>query len=226
MRRFGVGIAVVVAAVFAAGAQGALLVTEFVADPRGTDADKEWIEIYNSGTVAIDLTGYKVGDEETKGGDEGMFSFPAGTTMAPGQVFVIALKASGTSSFFSTYNKLPDFEIIETDGTVPNMVKYATWGTGTIALANTGDHALIVGPDDTIVDGTNHGTANMFFQGATLGAYQSYERYPANVDTDLAADWRVNDEATHNPGVVYIPEPSALAGLGLLAALFARRRGA
>ncbi len=216
--------AAAVVAAFTISAQGKLLVTEFIADPRGTDADREWIEIFNQSPLSISLDGYKVGDEETKGGDEGMFSFPTGITMPAGQVYVIALKATGFAASYP--GLLPNFEVIDTDPTVPNMVKYSTWGTGTIAIANTGDHALIVDPFDNIVDGSNHGTATFFFTGATLGAYESYERV-GPVDTDTAADWVVRAEANHTPGftVVPIPEPSALA-LGLLAAavFVARRR--
>ena len=222
-------VAAAVVAAFTISAQAApssgLLVTEFIADPSGTDADREWIEIFNSGSSTISLDGYKVGDEETKGMDEGMFSFPSGTTMASGKVYVIALKATGFNALYP--GLWPDFEVIDTDPAVPNMTAYPTWASGTIAIANTGDHALIVGPDDTIVDGSNHGSATFFFTGAPLlGAYESYERI-GPVDTDTAADWVVRIEANHTPGVttVPVPEPSAMA-LGLLAAALyvARRR--
>ncbi len=45
-----------------------LLVSEVLYDAVGTEPDKEWIEIYNAGASAIDLSNYKVGDEETPGG--------------------------------------------------------------------------------------------------------------------------------------------------------------
>ena len=170
----------------------------------------------------MSLDGYKVGDEETKGGNEGMYSFPTGTMMAAGQVYVIALKATGFAALYP--GQLPDFEITDTDPTVPEMAQYLPWATGVIALANTGDHALIVGPDDTIVDGANYGGVTMFFTGALLGSNESYERVPANVDTDTADDWVVRPSGFATPGFVTIPEPSALA-LGLLAAaLFVTRR--
>jgi hypothetical protein len=217
-------VAAAVVAAFTISAQGKLLVTEFIADPTGTDADREWIEIFNQSDLSLSLDGYKVGDEETKGGDEGMFSFPTGTTIAAGQVYVIALKSSGFAALYG--GQKPNFEVIETDMAVPNMIKYTTWASGTIALANTGDHALIVGPDDTIVDGANYGGVTMFFTGApALGSNESYERV-GPVDTDTAADWVVRLSGAATPGftVVPIPEPSAMA-LGLLAAsLFVARR--
>ncbi|HOX59928.1 MAG TPA: lamin tail domain-containing protein [Candidatus Paceibacterota bacterium] len=212
-----------VVAAFAVSAQGKLLVTEFMANPSGTDADREWIEIFNLSESALSLDGYKVGDEETKPGDEGMYSFPAGTTIAPFQTYVIAVKATG---FYALYGKNPDFETsLDTDSAVPNMTQYTAWGTGLIALNNTGDHALIVDPFDNIVDGANHGDVTKFFTGApTLADNQSYERI-SPVDTDTAADWVVRTTGNATPGFTSIPEPSALA-LGLLAAslLVIRRR--
>ena len=223
--------AAAVVAAFTISAQGQLLVTEFMANPVGSDADGEWIEIFNSGPFAIDLTGYKVGDEEAvpaeadppgTPGTEGMYSFPSGTMMAAGQVYVIALKATGFAALYG--GQLPDFEITDTDPTVPEMTQYATWATGVIALANTGDHALIVDPFDTIVDGANYGGVTKFFTGgATLLSGESYERISADVDTDTANDWVVRPAGFSTPGVA-VPEPSALA-LGLLAAsLLAIRR--
>ena len=226
-RLVGSVVAAAVVAAFTISAQGQLLVTEFMANPVGSDADGEWIEIFNSGPSMLDLTGYKVGDEETSlldgGGTEGMYSFPSGTMMAAGQVYVIALKATGFAALYG--GQLPDFEITDTDPTVPEMAQYLTWATGNIAIANSGDHALILDPFDSIVDGANHGSVTMFYTGAaTLGEGESYERVPANVDTDTVDDWVVRLAGFSTPGFVTIPEPGALA-LGLLAAsLFVTRR--
>ena len=196
--------------------RGAILVTEFMPNPSGTDADREWIEIYNSGDAAVDLSDYKVGDEEAvptdAPGGEGMFEFPEGTVMQPGEVFVIAVNATG---FQSLYGFKPDFETnAETDATVPNLIRDESWATGSIALANTGDHALIVNGDDEIVDGANFGDATKFFDGPALAANESMERVPANVDTDSGDDWVVRASGEATPGAVTVPEP---AGLGLVA---------
>lgn len=193
-------------------------------NPTGTDTEREWFEIFNQTPLTIDLTGYKVGDEETQGSTEGMYSFPSGTMMPSGEVYVIALKATGFEAF---YGFKPDFELTSSDPLVPDLTQYLTWGSGILALGNSGDHALIVSPADTIVDGVNHGDATLFFTGVLLGDNQSYERI-VQPDTDTAADWTVRDSGSATPGfttLTVIPEPSALA-LGLLAAslLVIRRR--
>lgn len=55
-----------------------LVISEVLYRPAGAEPDAEWIEIYNPSSVPISLSGYKIGDEETKGGGEGMWNFPLG----------------------------------------------------------------------------------------------------------------------------------------------------
>ena len=90
-----------------------------------------------------------------------------------------------------------------------------------LGIANGGDDVGILTPESTataftFVDGSNHGTVMTFFPDAvTLGANQSYERVPADTDTDSASDWVLRTSGNATPGAVTVPEP---AGLGLLAA--------
>ncbi|MDB5187752.1 MAG: endonuclease [Candidatus Kaiserbacteria bacterium] len=36
-----------------------LIITEIMYDPRGSDSDREWIEVYNDGTLSVDLSALK-----------------------------------------------------------------------------------------------------------------------------------------------------------------------
>jgi hypothetical protein len=222
--------AVAVGGVGATQSRGAVLVTEFMPNPAGTDTEREWMEIYNSGPDAVDLTNWKVGDEEAvpnpTAGGEGMFTFPAGTTMQPGDVLVIAVQAGG---FEDLYGFKPDFEFnTDTDPAVPQMTKYTSWGTGSFSLGNDLDHALVVDPTDTIVSLMATGTRGF----DVLGTNETWERVPAdapNPDHNFASGTfvrRLTGEAT--PGVVTVPEPAslALAGMAGLALVVRRRRGA
>ena len=125
---------------------GVLLVSEVYYDALGTEPDEEWIELYNAGAATIDLTGFKVGDEETQGSStEGMIAFPIGASIAPGQVIVIANKAT---AFFALYGFDPDYELVESSGSVPNLTKYSSWATGAVELSNSGDEVLILDAAD------------------------------------------------------------------------------
>jgi glycerophosphoryl diester phosphodiesterase len=204
-----------------------LVVSEVLYDPTGTEPDEEWIEIYNLGSLAIDLTHYKVGDEETSGGGEGMLQFPSGALIAPGQVIVIANKATG---FFGIYGFNPDYEMVSSDASIPDLTKYLAWASGSVSLANAGDDVLILDASDSLVDALSWGNSTFAFNPPASGvpAGHSLERQFADMDTDTASDW-VN-QATPHPGQVAlkpIPEPGThilliMGVVGLIA--YARRR--
>ena len=44
---------------------GTIAVSEFLSNPDGQDSGREFIEIYNYGSAAVDLTGYTVTDEDS-----------------------------------------------------------------------------------------------------------------------------------------------------------------
>lgn len=120
-----------------------LLISEFLYDGQSpvTEGD-EFVEICNPNAVSVDLTGYKVGDEETAGGGEGMYYLPDGQLLPPAECLVIAKDAVEYQARFS---RPPDFELAQLD-------KYTGWGRGSWSLANTGDELLLLGPADTILD--------------------------------------------------------------------------
>jgi len=126
-----------------------LLISEVFYDTGSGSSSEEWIEIYNPTRDEIDLSGYLLGDEETKGGGEGMYRFPDGAKIRTNEKIIIALKASG---FCSLYNKFPDYEFVETEDSVPNMKKEKSWATGVINLANSGDEVLLISGESSYVD--------------------------------------------------------------------------
>ncbi len=69
-----------------------LLISEVYPNPPGSsqEPEEEWVELYNPGTQARDLTLYLLGDAAQAGEHEGMYSFPAGAQLPPQGVIVIA----------------------------------------------------------------------------------------------------------------------------------------
>lgn len=141
----------------------------------------EWIELYNPTATTISLQGYGLGDAETRTSYEPMFAFPVGTTIAPGGTLVVAVNAT----------EVPEaaLEFYESTPEVPNMVVYPGWGTPAypLGLRNAGDHVLLLGPGERVVDVVVWGDAT--YPGVvphpgvlTIGA--SLERFPAGQDTD------------------------------------------
>lgn len=185
---------------------GRLLITEVLFNPDGAEPDEEWVEVYNVGDLELDLSNYKIGDEEIKGGSEGMYRFPPDTSLTGKGILVIANHAL---VFANKYGVNPDFEYNQTDPGVPSMVKYALWSGGTMFLNNDGDEVLVLNDNDELADAVSWGSSNFAFIPAVPKAADgvSIERYPADVDSDNANDWR--NQSNPAPGVVDYALPTA-----------------
>lgn len=220
--------------ILVAPSHAALLISEVVFNEVGSDTTGEWIEIFNTGPAAIDLTSYKIGDEEALNGTtatETMFQFPSGASIAPGQVQIVAVSAA---TFFTNYGFLPTYETAGSNPSVPDLTNYLAWDPdgGQISMSNTNDQALILGPSDTVIDAVNWGNNTFLNPGLAqpVADGQSYQRINPYVDTDTAADWALVEGATavarSTPGTVPVPEASTVALLiaGALTAFGTRRR--
>ncbi len=138
-------------------AENILLISELY--PWATTGETEWIEIGNpiSNEINLYAGNFKVGDEETKGGSEVMYSFPPGATIPAGGVAVIA---RDSTSFESAYGFKSDFEFEAHDALVPDMIQYSSWGLGSfLSLANTGDEGILLDGSDNIVDVCTYGSS-------------------------------------------------------------------
>jgi len=148
------------------------------------------VEIYNPGTLVVDLSAYKLGDEETYGSDEGMLQFPVGSLLNPGEVVIVANKGV---TFRDLYGFSPDFEMNDTDPTIPAMSRYYAWSTGKVELINAGDELLLLDGNDDLVDALSWGNSNweQAFDPPPpfTGDGESLERSLAYEDSDCAADW-------------------------------------
>jgi hypothetical protein len=181
---------------------GILLISEVYNNPAGLDVVEEWIELYNAGGTSLDLSDYKIGDEETMAGGEGMYEFPQGASIAPGQVLILANQAD---DFIVRYGFQPDYELVETDPDVPNMIPYTAWASGAVNLGNISDETLVLDAGNQVIDALSWGESSWAFNPPVPAPARgsSMERRPANLDTDTAADWF--EQNTPVPGVVYLP---------------------
>ncbi len=179
------------------------LVSEIMMNPAGLDEGREWIELYNPSPSDIDLSGYKIGDAAvpTSTLGDGMVAFPQGYVLHAGQVIVIAQNAA---QFKIDNGLLPTFELADYDSTIPELLTYSTWATGTLSLANAGDEVVLLGPTDQIVDGVACGLGNLAgstpYTGTMLGGH-TLQRWPYDWDTDNGTnDWR--DQSIPSVGLV------------------------
>ncbi|MCO5191920.1 MAG: lamin tail domain-containing protein [Anaerolineae bacterium] len=166
-----------------------LLITEVYYNTPGDDEVEEWIELANFSDAPIALENYKLGDEETTGGQEGMQRFPRESTIGPDEVIVVARTAGGFEAFFG---RKPTFEMFDSDPLVPNMRNFPLLADGETVLNNSGDEIILLDPTNAIVDALSYGDSTTFMLPpiASAGRGESIERVPADCDTDDAADWQ------------------------------------
>ncbi|MCW5862146.1 MAG: lamin tail domain-containing protein [Anaerolineae bacterium] len=170
-----------------AGYQGAadhLLISEIVYDPPGPD-EAEFVELVNPTGAPIDLTGYALGDAVSALDFEDMRHFPAGAAVPAGGVVVVALSAS---AFRAEYDVAPQFEIVDSDPTVPDMLDDPAWGdpAALFQLGNAGDEVVVIRWDGlvdvvTYGDGYHSGVVGC---GLLVAPARTLERRPYWRDTD------------------------------------------
>src|SRR5262245_26007001 len=63
-------------------AAGEVVISEIMYDPGGPVDNGEWIELYNTGSTAIDISGWQVGNSPS---NQFATAFPTGTVLQPFQ---------------------------------------------------------------------------------------------------------------------------------------------
>ena len=162
-------LAVLMLLTITATAQDKLLLSEIVVTPTAG----EMVEIYNPGSASVDLTNYYVTDATNSGsslyyynivlqnGTSGGASpsdfharFPSGATIAAGAYQTIAL--NGAVNFNAEFGIAPTYELLNTDGVVPDMLEAETGSIGTDGgLSNNGEVLILYywdGDSDIVID--------------------------------------------------------------------------
>lgn len=118
-----------------------ILLTEVTLSPNNA----EFIEIANTTNAAVDLSNYYLADNMeypetpagtyTPGNGDFIVKFPSGTMINAGQVIVVGMRGI---HFDSVFTKFPDFEIVNTDPNVVDMVALKVDANPTLTNAGEG----------------------------------------------------------------------------------------
>jgi hypothetical protein len=169
-----------------------ILISEVYYNPPGPD-DKEFVELVNPTSLPIDMSNYSLGDAVTREDFEDVRLFPTGTVLLPQQTIVVATSAT---AFFTEFNAYPDFEILETETAVANLIDDPTWGDPAtfFQLGDAGDEIILRDENGGVVDVVVYGVGQypgslpcpaVMIIGAVL------ERFPYWQDTnECLADFR------------------------------------
>ncbi len=180
-----------------------VLISEVFYDPPGSTEDDEFIELANPTIRPIRLDNFSLGDASKPEDFEDMRRFPINTILQPNSAVVIASTAAGFKDRFG-FN--PDFEIVESDPLVPNLIDDPAWGdpAAILRLGNSGDEVYLLDPTGLIVDAIAYGTGKVSGLPScpvVLSSGRTLERYPYWRDTDdCPADFR--DWPFPNPGAL------------------------
>ncbi|MEM8485273.1 MAG: lamin tail domain-containing protein [Bacteroidota bacterium] len=150
-----------------------LMFSEIFYDTPGTDADEEWVELYNNGTGAVDLAGWSLVDNN---GDGFTYTFPESHVMQAGTYFTVANDAN---AFVALYGYGADLY----DNIPP--------------LNNSGDALLLRNPADEVMDevawegGASKGVPALWNSDLEPNARrgESLVRASFALDTDSFEDW-------------------------------------
>jgi len=156
------------------------MITEIFFDPISDDDRDEWLELHNPGAVSIDLGGWRFVDGIG-------FTFPAGTTIAPGGWLVVAKEAARTRANH------------------PGLAAASVVGDYTGVLSNGGERLTLMRPEsqgtqtiDVVVDSVTYRAGGRWSRWAAGGG-SSLEVVDGRADRDLASSWADSDESTKAP---------------------------
>ncbi len=180
-----------------------LVISEVYYDPPGPIEDYEFIEIANPTDFPVILDNMTIGDASKPEDFEDVRRFPADTVLLPKQALIIATTAVGFEEHFGF---LPDFEILDSDQSVQDLIDDPYWGEphALLQLGNKGDELFLRDPDYLIIDALAYGSGAILNQEScplVSASGRSLERHPYWRDTDSCPD-DFRDWPFPNPGVV------------------------
>jgi glycerophosphoryl diester phosphodiesterase len=185
------------------GATNHVVISEVLYNPPGAVDDAEYIELANPTGQTIDISGYLLGDAVGRDDFEDVRRFPPGTLMPARTTLVIAVRAD---AFSAEYNVIPDFEILDSDSNVPDLIDDLDWGDPAtyLQLGNNGDEIILRSDGGTIVDAIAYGTGHIdgvISCDLVTIAGRGLARVPYWRDTDdCSADFQLDSAPT--PGIL------------------------
>lgn len=117
-----------------------VLISEFTYDAKKPFKSDDWVELCNYGDGAVDISGWKLGDDKYEDGGT-VYTVPEGTTLAPGECVVLYSDAAFTSIYPDVTNILgptgigfskSDDAVVLMDktGKVQHKIEYSTISDG------------------------------------------------------------------------------------------------
>ncbi len=190
-----------------------LVITEVMSSSSHTNtlANGDWFELYNSGASAVDLTGYSWDDNTVTPGSADF----NGLTIGAGQAIIICQETVGAEQSWKDLWGLSGITVLNLGNT-----EFQNFGSG-------GDEVHLYNPSSVQIASASFGvaTSGYSFEWDSAGNSLGLSALGENGAFQATADAGGGPDIA-SPGVVgVIPEPRALALLGLSGLVFIARRG-
>lgn len=165
--------------------QSQIVINELMYSPITRDNNDQYIELYNSGGNAVDLTGW------TLGGGIG-FTIPTGTTLAPNSYIVIANNAASL---------IPRYPNLNANNTLGNFSGNLSGRSERVTLAmpdsilTTNENGIVsTVAINIVVDEVTYGSGGRWAEWADGGG-SSLELIDARADRRQPSNWAASDES-------------------------------
>ncbi|MCP5045951.1 MAG: MBL fold metallo-hydrolase [bacterium] len=155
------------------GSNELVVISEVYYDTTGTDADEEWIELYNNGSATVNIGGWTITDNNGTGST---YTIPAGKTIAAGSYFTIAADSTGFTNLYSYAANVY--------GNIPSL---GNSGDALILKDGSGNEKDAVAWEGGGSGGTPTGWGSTTAPSASTGS--SIVRSSVTTDSDTYSDW-------------------------------------
>jgi hypothetical protein len=226
MRNFNVRVLAMLAIVGMGAAQSgaAVIISEIMFEAAGSDDNREWVELYNTGNSPVDISGWRLHDEDA--GSQPGSPIPSGTILAAKQAIVLI---ENEAAFLADWGAGINYIVYPGMGTSLNMAN---------APAAPGDEVLMLkNASDVVVDVVDYDNESPWpaVTNATATSIYVLPGFLSANANDLGGSWGRSTPGVHgavlangrtdagSPGIV-IPEPASALLLGLVAGAAIRRR--
>lgn len=188
----------------ASSSESELKITEIYYDTLVAYEPDEYVRICNLAASSITLDGLYITDFEANS------TFPTGYSIAGNECVIIAREGN---AFAQQAGELPNFEMIDTNASIPDMLVTGNIDTG--HFANSGDEILLINPNGNVIDAFIYGDSAYTGEGwvgspVSLVDEQQFQKYYTNnellvrnrkrnelvegqyLDTNSSSDWDNN----------------------------------
>ena len=222
---FGLLSAVFALLILSSASHAGVIITEIMYNADGSDGGREWVEIYNNGASAVDISGWDVVDEDTV---IGAGPIPAATSLAAGEVLVLI---EDQTVFEGDWGTGINFLVLPGMGTDLNLANSPGAGNEVLMLRDSSD--LVIDTVDYDDEGDwpeDTGESVYLLPGNFTAALNddglNWGKSTLGVHGAFTGDGDASSPTGHvgSPGsLVAVPEPNSIVLVGFAGLLLAGR---